>query len=395
MKRDALVRIAVLALLAALGAWLVTATEWAEEQVEQPPRGEAARNRFFAAEQFIRQTGGQVLRRQELDTLPPAGARLVLESQHWDLFPERAGRLRQWVESGGHLVVPATLADDKVMAAWLPLVVAEHPRNRPPRPVQRDLPAKERHCREVAEPAGVTPAYGEPGRYRLCLGAYWRELRPAVDVAPQWALAGPDGIEVLRMPVGRGSVTVHTPLGLLHNRHVVQGDHALVAAAALQLRPGALVWLVAEESRPPLLFWIWRHGWVAVLLALAALGAWLWRSGVRFGPVGAVPPRERRSMKEQVAGTGAFLRHHGPAALHAAQVRALQETARTRLPGYAALGSAAGAEAIAKATSLDPAALEAALRSGLRTPHALPADLELLEAARRRLLHLSSFPRPS
>ena len=169
------------------------------------------------------------------------------------------------------------------------------------------------------------------------------------------------------------------------NEHVLRADHALALATALQLEAGAPVWLVTEEARPNLLAWLWSNAWVAVLLVLAAAAAWLWRAAVRFGPVGATPQPQRRSMKEQVAGTGAFLRQHGTAALHAAQLRALLETARARLPGFASLDAAAANLAIAKATALDAAALARACKPGRRSPDRLPADLELLEAARRRL----------
>jgi hypothetical protein len=173
----------------------------------------------------------------------------------------------------------------------------------------------------------------------------------------------------------------------MHNREVLRedADHALVMTAALQAQRGAGVWIVAEEAREPLLRWLWQYGWIAVLLALAAAAAGLWRSAVRFGPVGIVAPPERRSMKEQVAGTGAFLRHHGPAALHAAQVRAVQEAARRRLPGYSRLGRPAAAAAIARATGLRAADLERALQPVPRGAHFLASDLELLELARRRL----------
>jgi hypothetical protein len=180
---------------------------------------------------------------------------------------------------------------------------------------------------------------------------------------------------------------------MTQNNEVLRADHALALATALQLEPGSTVWLVTEEARPPLLAWLWANGWVALLLVLAAAAAWLWRAAVRFGPVGAVPPPQRRSMKEQVAGTGAFLRRHGTAALHAAQLRALLETARARLPGFASLDAAAANQAIAKAAALDAAALARASQPGRRTPDRLPADLELLETARRRLEPPTQRPR--
>jgi hypothetical protein len=192
---------------------------------------------------------------------------------------------------------------------------------------------------------------------------------------------------MLRVPLGQGSVTAFGPDLLLQNAQVLQADHALALARALQLERGSVVWLVTEEARLPLLAWVWQNAWAAVLLALAAVALWLWRGAVRFGPVGATPAPQRRSMREQVAGTGAFLQQHGTAALHAAQMRALLEAARSRLPGFAQLAPAYAPQAIARATALDANALARALLPGPRPPERLPAELELLEAARRRLLH--------
>ncbi|MDB5859756.1 MAG: hypothetical protein JWQ76_3445 [Ramlibacter sp.] len=384
MNRDLLTRIVVLGLLLAGALWLATATEWVDVQVDKPPRGAAAHDGFFATEQVLRQLGARVERRQALAPLPPPDARLVLSSQHWQLFPDRALQLRRWVEAGGHLVLPATLVSQRDLATWLPLVLQDKEQREPGRQRRASGQDPERFCRQLTVPANLV-ATGSAGM-RLCATPYWRALRPRAGAGdPLWLLEGAEGTEILRMPLGRGSVTAYAPWTMTQNKEVLRADHALALSAALQLEPGATVWLVTEEAREPLLAWIWNNGWVAVLLVLAAAAAWLWRAAVRFGPVGALPPPQRRSMKDQVAGTGAFLRQHGTAALHAAQLRALKETARVRLPGFASLDAAAANQAIAKATALDAAALAHACQPGRRTPDRLPADLELLEAARRRL----------
>lgn len=384
MNRTLLVRLLVVALVLALAGWVMTQTEWAEVKVDKPPRGAAARDRFFAAEQVLRQLGARVERRQALEPLPPSDARLVLSSQHWQLFPGRAQQLRRWVEGGGHLVLPATLVGQGELADWLPLVLQEKEKREPGKPRRPGPPDRDQFCRPLTVPP--TLVNGGIAGLRMCATPYWRALRPRAGAGePLWLLAGADGPELLRMPLGRGSVTAYGPWTLTQNNEVLRADHALALAAALQLEPGTTVWMVTEEARPPLLAWIWRNGWIAVLLLLATVAIWVWRAAVRFGPVGAVPLPQRRSMKEQVAGTGAFLRRHGTAALHAAQLRALLETARARLPGFAGLDATAANAAIARATGLDAAALALACQPGRRSPDRLPADLELLEAARRRL----------
>jgi hypothetical protein len=149
--------------------------------------------------------------------------------------------------------------------------------------------------------------------------------------------------------------------------------------------PGSELWFVDEESREPLLQWLWANAWIALVLLLLALAAFVWRDAPRFGPLDSVPGRGRRSMTEQVGGTGHFLQRHGAAALHAAQVRALHETATRHLRRYTRMDGLQRAHAIASATGLDEHALAQALRTRSRDAVELPADLRLLEVARRRI----------
>jgi hypothetical protein len=82
------------------------------------------------------------------------------------------------------------------------------------------------------------------------------------------------------------------------------------------------------------------------------------------------------------------------AALHAATARALNEVAARYINAYEALPGAERMQALEQATGFESSSLAAALHysgSG-RTEH-LRADLELLEAARRRILLKHMRPR--
>ena len=89
-----------------------------------------------------------------------------------------------------------------------------------------------------------------------------------------------------------------------------------------------------KKNSPSLLALIWIYGRPVVVLAFALVGLALWRGGVRFGPLAAPPPTGRRSLAEQIRGTGQFvIRHNGGEALHSAAVRALDEAAQRRVVG--------------------------------------------------------------
>jgi hypothetical protein len=132
----------------------------------------------------------------------------------------------------------------------------------------------------------------------------------------------------------------------------------------------------------------WEYGWPAIALGLILLALALWRSGARFGPPVAPTDTARRSLAEQIRGTGAFtLRLGGGASLHHAVARALNEAASRYITAYDRLPGAERMSALAQATGYEANALAAALNySGSRRPEQLRATLELLEGARRRIL---------
>ena len=390
MNRDTVLRILLAGLLAAGVLWFVTATEWVEAEVNEPSKNEAARNRYYATQATLRALGGQVVKQPNLDRMPPAGARLILLSRHWALFPDRPARLRQWVEGGGHLVVLGNAVEQKELK-WLPVKSLMPKKSddddddkvdrKPPRRNGPDV-----DCRTLVVPDALPSTYADKRAFEVCGIFPYHRHGAAAGHAATWALRGTVATELVRVAVGQGSVTVIDPADLLANSTVLRKDNALVMAAALQAQRGAQFWFVAEEARAPLLPWLWGEAWPALALALMALVLAAWRGAVRFGPIAAVAAHHRRSMTEQIAGTAQFLRKTGPAALLAAQARALREAAGRRVRHFERLAPAARAQAIANVTGLDAGAIARALDlTWRRSSGQLAADLELLETARRLL----------
>jgi Domain of unknown function (DUF4350) len=418
MNRDLLLRVLMAALALGAGVWVASCTEWVEVDVPRPPRGEAAKNPLYVTQQLVRRLGATVATPSSLSTLPPPRATLLLTSWYWDLFPERAQRLKGWVETGGHLVLYANNLDHQQLKGWLPISQLAPPRKT--KPVDEEDQDEEAvddegdpgsaadaalrrlglslrtPCQDTVEPETVPASYADGGRrFKICsyVASGWKLQSSTL---PLWALEGRDGPMMLRAARGQGQITVILPTGLLENERVLKGDNGLAAVAALQARPGAQVWFVGEEARAPLLSWLWQQAWVVVLLGAAALLLALWRGARRFGPLAAEAPAGRRSMAEQISGTAQFLRRQGPEALLAAQIRALDTAARGHVRGYDTLDRTQRAAAIAQHTGLDAAALGLALDKSLARKRVdLPATLELLETARRVLAQRNRTPRPS
>jgi hypothetical protein len=235
-------------------------------------------------------------------------------------------------------------------------------------------------CRHLTE-TGASAGAG----FRIC-GTYPTHLELKRHAVALWS-AGEQGNPpaLLRAAVGQGSVTVIGIWNAITDEDILKADHAQAWAAALRLRPGMQLWFVSEESRAPLLAWLWQRGWLVVLLGLLALAAALWRAAPRFGPRQALPRVERRSMAEQIIGTAHFLARSDTQALHRAQLRALDEAAAPRLHRWEQLDLNARARAIAALTGQPADALARAMSGGARLAAKLEADLCTLESAARRL----------
>jgi hypothetical protein len=192
---------------------------------------------------------------------------------------------------------------------------------------------------------------------------------------------------VARVRVGRGSVTSVNG-DPFRARRLFDGDHGWLLVKAAELRPGDEVHFLSEGDYPSLLALTWQRGEPVVILSAVLVAFLLWRGGIRFGPLAAPEPTARRSLAEQIRGTGHFALHHGGGgSLHAASVRALDEAARRRIAGYEQLPATDRTDAVARLTGIGAAALAAAVfNPRARRPHELRATIALIETARRRLI---------
>ncbi|MFL6682735.1 MAG: DUF4350 domain-containing protein [Burkholderiaceae bacterium] len=431
-----------------LGALLIAAfvahkIRWEEVDVVDEAHGKAATDPYYSLRHVLQGAGATLEARTSLEPLPPADATLLLASDLWNIFPERDARLRAWVEAGGHLVLvsPHAHGADEGLH-WVPLSSvdtrrraaakapappdaddededkdapsggkpqrAEDPQQRKLTPQQAEQQRRRaermarmfgvkmprRDCAIFKETDATTQPAFEPGRaYRGCTSAGM--LRPLDHAVPTWTLSASSGTLAMRVPLGHGDVTGITPSVPIANLELLEGDNALIMAAVLQARPGRVVWIVEEESREPLLGWLWHEARTPFLLALAAVALSLWRLMARFGPREAVPPQARRSMGEQLRGTGQFIAGTDAGALHAATRKAFEDAARPRVEAWAERDDAdriaALARSLAPSHSVDAAALLAALHIGSGATRAqILAATAVLEQARRAILRAAA-----
>jgi hypothetical protein len=382
MTRRRTISLLVAIPLVALIAWVASHTSWADTRVPMPMKGEALTNPFYAVQRFAEALGARTSWDSVLIT-PSTDSAIVLSGWNWNLSVGRRKALERWVESGGRLVVDRTLAGGEDEFEGWSGVVREY---REPDQADDSDDAEDESCRGFQEEQQGTPAGGSSEtRYLMCDldGVSFLTSKRT----PEWTLRDASGIQAMRVQVGRGSVTVinTTPF---RKRSLFDGDHGWLFVAATQMRRGDDVHFISEDAHPSLLALLWRYGAPVVMLTLTLVALVLWRGGVRFGPLGAVPDAARRSLAEQIRGTGQFaIRHGGGSSLHAASVRALDEAAERRVAMYASLSPDQRAAALAGLTGLDRDALAAAVQhAGVRRSHELRNTIALLETARRRTL---------
>jgi len=389
LGRDTLLNALLALVVIASAAWIVSNTEWVDEEVRLPARDDAARDRLYAIKHIASRLGATVESPQNLGRLPPANATLVLSAWNWDLFPERDAALRRWVESGGHLVVqgikrPKWIGiDAKSVTARRPGPASAPAPAALPTPRER-LARSRPPCEDVQEDESLLAGAQPPRRYRLCAYGVGSAMLTS-QARPVWELVGTSGPQWLRVPFGAGRITtsIASPI---NNRDVFDGDNAAIFVAALDLRAGDVVWFADSETRLPLLKAIWQNGTPAVLLGALVIALALWRGGVRFGPRAPLEPLARRSVAEQIRGTASFIFRRDSIALHRAQIRALEQAARRIIRDHDRLERRARADAIALATALDADALARAMDPALkRARRELLTTLALLETAVRRL----------
>ena len=354
------VRIMVWLAIAGIVAWLASNMSFKPFEVRAPLQGEAIYNPFYAAIRMSAELGAEASW-ERVFTEPAADSVIVLSDWNWSLSKPRRERLQKWVEDGGRLVIDnSVIGDFEEFEHWSGVGRREKEYSEEDSHDDWDDEEEEGDAEEgveenesdVAEPADPDFLAGRfldadchklteensARKLELCDVDWAHTLTSSRKIL--WALRDEDGIHAVRAAVGRGSVTVLNASPFRY-RDFLLGDHPRLFVAATQLRRGDTLQFLTEEDQASIVSLTWRFGAPAVLLLLAAVALALWRAGPRFGPRIAATETARRSLAEQIRGTGQFaLRFGGGEALYAATLRALRDAAIRRFPSYDNMPSA-------------------------------------------------------
>jgi len=417
------VKIVATVLVLGFVAWLGSHLRFTETKVPLPLQGEAITNPYYAAIKLSEQLHAKAAW-ERIFTVPATDSVVLLSNWNWSLSHGRRERLEAWVANGGRLVVDNSLiGGTEEFEKWAGVTRVDHEYDEENKASDKAKAARDDEPTDVeADPAEDDAAQSDDAnqdekkrrrkpnsRERRLVEQFIQEDCTAltedgtkrtlsvcgIDTSQSlsssrplaWALRRDREIEALRIAIGRGSVTVLN-VSPFRYRDFFQGDHPSLFVAATQIHHGDNVYFFTEEDHASLLALTWRYGAPVVLLLGALIAIALWRNVSRFGPLIAVPDKARRSLAEQIRGTGQFtLRFGGGRALHNALVRAVREAAIRRLPAYDRMPAEERIAAIAKLTGVLESDLGPAMNhSGARSPHELRNVIAVLETARRRLM---------
>ncbi len=416
VDRGLIIKLLVVVALVLFAVWIMNSTYWAEQTIPKPLSGEAVTNPFYSVQHLSDALGAHSEWKHLLGDLPPTNAVIVLGYWNWDVIAKRREQLQQWVRDGGRLVADETLViEDASLKEWAGLEYHnvqskyshdsddEDGSDKETDQQDKNKVVEDHHldqhgdaCNNLNLVSSELEENIKRSTYRLCNYDWERFITSAHPIA--WGLRDSHGFQMVSVVIGKGRLSLFNGMPF-QNRQLLKADHGLLFVAATQLHRGDAIYFLMDEKGTSLLKLIWIYGAPVVTLTLLLVTAALWRNGTRFGPMARIQNGTRRSLAEQIIGTGRFImRFGGGQDLHAATVRALVEAARRHIPHYDRLGAQDRIAALAFATGLNGDDLNTSMHQRtLSRPVELRHAIATLEHARRILnnKHLNDHSRRS
>lgn len=342
-------------------------------------QGEAAHNRYLAAQRLLEGMGADTLAVatvEALDELPATDGTLILPVNRGAFSQERTLELLEWARAGGNLIVITwSIWDD---AERTPDLLLD------PLGVRQFMHDDDEYEDGIESEISQVRWEDRDGPLEIRSDPYfYLEL---VDREADWQIGDRHGVHLLSLPEGDGRVTVATDDYFLANSTIAEHDHAELLWRLAE-RGDAPVWLVRGAAHPGVWELIWRHAAAVLLSALALALLWVWASARRVGPMRPDEPASRRSLMEHVESAGRFqLRQRAEHALLAATREALLDRMRQRHPAWLGLTPAEQHARLAERSGLARERIDSALRfGGERDPERFGRRIATLERIRRSL----------
>lgn len=359
MKKNntALVWLLVSFILAAIGYYLYLNLERTQIDLPAIPTGEAATNRYYAAQQLMDRLGypsRKVSDSRELVSLPVNSTLVLTDSSVIDNRDSKnKAALLDWVRRGGHVLIDVSMqdirenrrrdkADDAEYGPPLLASLGVTPQRLYVRPCDqacRDRRRAERSYPNRSSRSGETDKVFIEGStlqvdlnyeavaFDLDRKSVWRVQLPMTperrrndddedDAADQKELPPQLYTVIARFREGNGWVTV-TNTDLFQNRNIKDNQNAALLVRLVTLPEGKRpVFFALRTDYPSLPAWLWQNASAALLALLLLTVVVLWRVMPRFGPLLPPVPSDRPGLLIHLRAVGDFhMRHQDYAAL--------------------------------------------------------------------------------
>lgn len=377
-------------LLAGLG-WLLWRMEWVELDQGAEPTAAAKRNPYLAAEQFI-QAQGRAVRNEmglhQLKQAPEQGEVLWLIDAYGALSRDQAEELLNWVWDGGLLIMtgqnpyrgPESLDADYLFDFFGVEVTRPTARTNQATVIDAILGLAS-DCGSWMDPAAVRFM---PGGEQIQVGfpePSFLRLEQAQDAL---VLSDHRGPRLAQFDYGAGRVTLLADSRLWTNPYISCRDNAYLLWRLVG--DGQSVRILRNQEAISLWQLLWQHAGWSLGLTLALVLLYLWRQGVRFGPVVVEETGQRRRFMEHIQASARFLWRHRQVTSLLEPLRAEIETRLTqRVPGYGAWPEARRYEEIARLTGLPESVVAQAMTATPQDETRLTYYVQDLQTIRNNL----------
>ncbi|GAB4196935.1 MAG: DUF4350 domain-containing protein [Wenzhouxiangellaceae bacterium] len=357
-------------------AWFFTAFDRVEVKERSNMQAAALADPWLAATRFLQGAGAQVRMVSDFNLdqpMPPPEVTLIGSHFLQIIEEQRVQRLREWIEAGGHLLVPVDWNAPLVGDAGISLG-------------------------GIAQPFGVEVHFDGEAATTEPLRFSWNE-HEAVTVRldrSRYFSFNPVRSPALRLPeeepvllqyaMGEGQMTLISDMAFASNWNIGDLDHAWFFYQLSGAAQGRPVWLLDDRGSVGLLAWLWRHGAFIILSLALLLAALIWRRNRRLGPLQEVIVNQRRHLGEHLQATANFLWRQGLASTLISASRArIMEGWLLRHPPLRAQSSAQRAAWLAERLDLDVAAVDRALHATTIEDRRLVELTRTLQKLRRGL----------
>ena len=333
-RNQLLVGLSLMAIIVA-GVWWYLSGEYEDQLTHRPANSKLHTERFYVAQRWLQSRGTQTYTLYDLRDLhlqPHDNATLFVSTPPGHYNDLEAHRLFDWVQSGGHLVIPAPslirtrgtapeLNPDQIRACHECLMESEandeDADDEPRRPYRAEL----HHLHPPgSEPLEIWSRYG----LEIPEESHVLEAWPNQDVHPL----------VVRYDLGQGRITMLASWNWLDNHNMVHPDHARLLELLVEDH-NEQVFFQQRVTSGGLLGWLWRQAPVLWLIAIGLAVLWVWSRWPRLGPIRDAGLGPDTRMKTHLLATARFdWQRHRSANLVAAMTEERNIRLRKRFPDW-------------------------------------------------------------